>query len=57
MVKYFRFPTLSVGGFQITKKEETVEEINKYAYENRLKVIQISVCEDNGIFVVFEPLK
>ena len=41
MVKYFRFPTLSNKWFQLTQKEETVEEINIYAEENGLKVIQI----------------
>ena len=56
MVKYFMFPTQSVGRFQFTMKEETAKEINKYAEKNDLKIIQISVCGDNGMFVVFEKL-
>lgn len=56
MLKYFRFPSQSVGGFHITKKEETVEAVNTYAEENNLKIIQVSACDDNGLFVVFEKL-
>ena len=56
MLKYFRFPSKSVGGFHVTEKNETVKEINEYAEENGLKIIQISACDDNGLFVVFEPL-
>lgn len=56
MLKYFRFPTQSVGGFLFTKKEETVKEVNKYAEENNLKIIQVSACDDNGLFIVFEKL-
>ena len=54
MLKYFRFPSQSVGGCCIALKEETVKEINKFAEENNLKIHQISACDDNGLFVVFE---
>ena len=56
MLKYFRFPSKSVNGFHITEKNRTVKEINEYAEENNLKIIQISACDDNGLFVVFETL-
>lgn len=56
VLKYFRFPSKSVCGFHITEKEETVKAINKYAEENGLKIIQISACDDNGLFVVFEKM-
>ena len=56
MIKYFRFESHSVGGFHITEKEKTVNEINTYAEENNLKIVQISACDDNGIFVVFEKM-
>lgn len=56
MIKYFRFQVTSVGGFQFTIKEETAKEINKYAEENELKIVSISLCGDNGMFVVFEKI-
>lgn len=56
MVEYFRFPTQSIGGFQLTSKEDTAKEINRYAKDKNLRVVQIAVCEDNGMFVVFETL-
>ena len=56
MLKYFWFPSQSLGGRCITHKEETVKEINKYAEENNLKIMQIHSCDDNGLFVVFEKL-
>ena len=56
MLKYFTFKATAAGGYCLIKKEETVKEINKYAEENDLKIIQVSVC-DNGIYVVFEKIE
>lgn len=56
MLKYFRFPTQSVHGVNFAKKEETVMEVNKFAEENGLKIVQISSCDDCGIFVVFDKV-
>ena len=56
MIKYFEFETHSVGGFHLTNKNKTVNEINTYAEENNLKIVQISACNDDGIFVVFEKM-
>lgn len=57
MIKYFRFPVRNIGGLHITMKEETVEEVNSYAEKHGLKIVQIAVCEDNGMFVVFDKEK
>lgn len=54
MIKYFSFPVRNIGGLHVTMKEETCREINDYANQHNLKVIQISVCGDNGLFVVFD---
>ena len=56
MLKYFRFPSKTFGGFSFAEKHAVVYEINGYAEENGLKIIQISACDDNGLFVVFEKL-
>ena len=55
MLKYFRFPTKTIGSFSITQEEEAVRKINDYAEENNLKITQVSTC-DNGLFVLFEKL-
>ena len=56
MLKYFCFPSQFLGGRCIMHKEETAKEINKYAEENNLKIMQIYSCDDSGLFVVFEKL-
>lgn len=54
MIKYFRFPTTSVHGVQYADRNEVAKDINKFAEENEFKIVQISVCDDTGIFVLFE---
>lgn len=54
MLKYFKFDVYSVCGVSFPDRKNIAEEINRYAQENELKIIQIVLCDDNGIFVVFE---
>ena len=56
MLKYFMFPSKTIGGHSFTNKKEVVKEINEYAEENNLKIIQITSCDDSGLFVLFEKL-
>ena len=56
MIKYFMYPYRNVHGMYVTDKIGITKEINEYAEKNGLKIIQISVCEDTGLFVVFEKL-
>ena len=54
MVKYFIYPCRNVHGIYVTDKIGAAKEINEYAEKNGLKIVQISVCENTGVFVVFE---
>ena len=55
MVKYFSFEShIMPGNITVTNKNKTVDEINTYAEKNNLKIVQISMCNDDGIFVVFK---
>jgi len=56
MIKYFRYITKSILGIQCVETEEITNRINKYASENKLKIIQFSLQNDNGIFVLFEKI-
>lgn len=56
MIKYFRFKGMTVSGRWIVDRSGTAKEINEYAEKNGLKIAQISVCEDAGVFVVFNKL-
>lgn len=54
MIEYFSYKGMTVGNRWIADRRGTAKEINKYAENNGLKIVQISACEDTGLFVVFE---
>lgn len=56
MLKYFEIPFIQykciVG--KVYRPEDLTNEVNRYADENNLEIVSISVYENKGMYVAFK---